>query len=231
VAITEQEAWTNRGDGLTIPRFVREIVEGVAFAARRDKKVDSRSGVSQRLSITALEDAVSSAERRALLRGEPVVVPRVADVDAALPAITGKLELEYEGELAGAERVARGLIRKAVGEAFSVYLGARDLGTVVAHFEGGASLRLSGDTASDEALRQLARVPGLLEAARDLAGGSDDSAALVVSAAEFVLEGLCAQKKIGRSPDRGFVALERPTEAGIDLAQLERLRAAKRRVN
>ncbi len=82
----------------------------MAFLAREDKRIDRRSGVSQRLPITALETAVSNAERRALLADEPAIVPRVADVYAALPAITGKMELEYEGELQGAHPIARDLI-------------------------------------------------------------------------------------------------------------------------
>src|SRR3990172_4898175 len=99
VAITLQEAWTARAPGLLIPRWVREVVEAVAFAARRDKKIDRRSGVSQRLPISALENAVSNAERRALVLGETPVVPRVSDIYASLPSLTGKFELEYEGEL------------------------------------------------------------------------------------------------------------------------------------
>ena len=71
VAITEQEAWTARGPSLRVPRYLREVVEGIAFAARRDKRIDKRSGVSQRLPISALENTVSNAERRALAHGEP----------------------------------------------------------------------------------------------------------------------------------------------------------------
>ncbi|HWX24114.1 MAG TPA: magnesium chelatase, partial [Vicinamibacteria bacterium] len=93
-AITQQEAWTARSADVRVPRFIREVVEGIAFAARRDKKVDKRSGVSQRLPISALENAVSNAERRAFLLGETPVVPRVSDIYAALPALTGKFELE-----------------------------------------------------------------------------------------------------------------------------------------
>ena len=136
VAITQQEAWTDRGIELRVPRFIREVAEGVAFAARRDKKIDKRSGVSQRLPISALENAVSNAERRALTRKETVVVPRVSDLYAALPSLTGKFELEYEGELMGADNVARELIRASVGEAFSVYLGSADLKPVVALLRG-----------------------------------------------------------------------------------------------
>src|SRR6185295_17643445 len=92
--ITRQEAWTARdGVCVEIPDFVAETVERVAFLAREDKRVDQRSGVSQRLPITATESIVSNAERRALQLGEDRVVPRVGDLYAALPAITGKMEL------------------------------------------------------------------------------------------------------------------------------------------
>jgi magnesium chelatase subunit I len=122
--ITAQEAWTSRNGGndqvpLTMPDFVREVVEEVAFQARQDQKIDKRSGVSQRLPISLLENVVSNAERRALSTGESAVVPRVTDIYAAVPAITGKFELEYEGELKGADNVARDLIRSAVAGIFN----------------------------------------------------------------------------------------------------------------
>ena len=101
MAITAQEAWVERdGCPLTVPAFVREVVEEVAFQARQDQKIDKRSGVSQRLPISLLENVVSSAERRCLLAAEPVIVPRITDIYAALPAITGKFELEYRGRTA-----------------------------------------------------------------------------------------------------------------------------------
>src|SRR5207245_5726654 len=153
--------WTERGKEIRIPRFIREVAEGVAFAARRDKKIDKRSGVSQRLPICARENARSNAERRAVLRGESTVVPRVADIYAALPSLTGKFELEYEGELMGAENVGRELIREAVGEAFGVYLGSADLRPVVSFFEAGGSLRLRDDSSAADTVGQLQRVPGL----------------------------------------------------------------------
>ncbi|MBT8338298.1 MAG: sigma 54-interacting transcriptional regulator, partial [Gemmatimonadetes bacterium] len=110
IDVTRQEAWTGReGLEVEIPETVTEVVERVAFLARQDKRIDQRSGVSQRLPITTLEMVVSNAERRALLLDEPVAVPRVVDVYAALPAITGKMELEYEGELHGHEKIGREL--------------------------------------------------------------------------------------------------------------------------
>ena len=106
MAITRQEAWTRRdgAEGVEVPPFIAEIVERVAFLAREDKRIDRRSGVSQRMPISAMETVVSNAERRAILGREARVVPRVADVYAAITAITGKMELEYEGELQGSRR-------------------------------------------------------------------------------------------------------------------------------
>jgi magnesium chelatase subunit I len=231
VAITQQEAWTDRNGTVQVPRFVREVVEGIAFAARRDRKIDRRSGVSQRLPISALENAISNAERRAVLRRESPVVPRISDVYAALPSLTGKFELEYEGELMGAENVGRELIREAVGEVFSVYLGSTDFRPVIAYFEGGGSLRLRDDAAAVETVTTLRQVPGLLEQLTPLGISNGAPAPLVAAAAEFVLEGLYAQKKIGRSDDRGFVAPERRTETDLDLERLERLRKMKKQVN
>jgi magnesium chelatase subunit I len=232
VAITQQEAWTQRPSAVEIhlPRFVREVVEGVAFAARRDRKIDKRSGVSQRLPISALENALSNAERRALARGETPAVPRISDVYAALPSLTGKFELEYEGELMGAENVARELIREAVGEVFSVYLGSADLREVVSYFELG-TLKLTEDAPSADMLAQLQKVPRLLEHLGLLGVDRHAPPALLVSAGEFILEGLYAQKKIGRSDDRGFGAPERRNETELDLERLERLRRMKKQVN
>ena len=231
VAITQQEAWTARGDTVRVPRFLREVVEGVAFAARREKKIDKRSGVSQRLPISALEIAVSNAERRALSLGETPIVPRVADIYAAMPALTGKFELEYEGEMVGAERVATDLIREAVGEVFSVYLGSADLKGVSSYFENGGTLKLEEGAAAGDVLRQLRRVPGLLSHTPALGVSDGEPEPLLAAAGEFILEGLWSQKRIGRSDDKGFVAIERKTEVDMDLERLERLRRMKKQVN
>src|SRR5690625_1843992 len=92
------------------------MIEQVAFSAREDNRIDQRSGVSQRLPISVLETSVSNAESRALIHGEDSIILRPSDIYAALPAITGKLELEYEGELVGADRIARELIVDAARE-------------------------------------------------------------------------------------------------------------------
>jgi magnesium chelatase subunit I len=231
VTITAQEAWTSRDSTLVVPRYVREVVEGIAFAARRDKKIDRRSGVSQRLPISALENAVSNAERRALVAGESPIVPRISDIYASLPSLTGKFELEYEGELLGAEAVARELIREAVGEVFSNYLGSANFRQVVRFFEEGGTLRIKEGSSSQEVLTQLQKVPDVLEHIEALGVKGKEPAPVLAAAGEFVLEGLWAQKKIGRSDDRGFVSPERRGDADVDLERLERLRKLKKQVN
>jgi magnesium chelatase subunit I len=208
VSITAQEAWTDREGGakLEIPQYVREVVEEVAFQARADRKIDKRSGVSQRLPISSLEVAVSNAERRALSNGENLVVPRVTDVYAALPSITGKFELEYEGELRGAEQIARDLIRAAVGNVFVGMFDGADTKTVVEWFDLGGSLPLSDTTSADEVISLTRGVHGLRELAEHAGVRPGAPAPVVASAIDFVLEGLYAQKKIGRTDERGYIA-------------------------
>jgi magnesium chelatase subunit I len=217
MAITKQEAWTDRVDAVKveIPSYVREVVEEVAFQARADRKIDKRSGVSQRLPITTLELVVSNAERRALANGEGVVVPRVTDVYAALPSITGKFELEYEGELRGAEQVARDLIRSAVGSVFTGMFEGVDTRTVVEWFDLGGSLPLEDGTSAEDVITLTKSLQGIRELAERAGLSKGAPAPAVASAIDFVLEGLYAQKKISRTDERGYSAVEqtqrRPT--------------------
>ena len=173
--ITAQEAWLDRGkDGtaIDVPVYVREVVEEIAFQARADRKIDRRSGVSQRLAITCLENVLSNAERRALTNGETPVVARVTDVYAALPSITGKFEMEYEGELKGADNVARELIRSSVANVFAERFDQVDLRRVIEWFDLGGTLQ-SADTASaKELLAQARGVQGLIELAEHLQLGA-----------------------------------------------------------
>jgi len=120
MAITEQEAWTKRAGAVEVrmPAFMRELVEAVAFAARKSEFVDQSSGVSARLSIAAMENVVSNAERRAIALGEPYGYPRICDVYAAMPAVTGKIELVYEGEQQGVTGVAKRVIGQAIQDLF-----------------------------------------------------------------------------------------------------------------
>ncbi|MEO8635288.1 MAG: magnesium chelatase [Gemmatimonadales bacterium] len=205
MAITAQEAWTSRGGRpVRIPDFLQELVERIAFEAREDKRIDRRSGVSQRLPISVMEHAVSSAERRALLTRELSVVPRVSDVYAALPSITGKIELEYEGEIQGPETIARELVRRAAGRTLDERMGEIGLDTIVAWFDGGGALKVRGDEKTELCLQGFGVVPGLINAA--IAGGlaTRDDGPTLVSACELILEGLAAQKRISRSEELGY---------------------------
>ncbi|HJS75219.1 MAG TPA: magnesium chelatase, partial [Vicinamibacteria bacterium] len=223
VAITRSEAWTDRGDGFetVIPYYLREVVDEVAIQARKDRRVDKRSGVSQRLAISLLENVVSSAERRALLLGEKRAQPRVTDLYASLPAITGKLELEYEGELKGAETVGREIIRKAVGQIFQKYATASDFAPVLKWFEEGAWLRLPASASSKDALDSLTRIPGLLPRASLLNVDETRTAAERVAACEFLLEGLAATKRISRNEERGYGRSDERTRPEIGYEEVD----------
>ena len=210
IAITAQEAWSNRsGIPSEIPQYVREIVEQVAFSARADKKVDKRSGVSQRLPISTMELMISSAERRALVHNEPLAVPRVSDLYAALPGITGKLELEYEGEMRGADTVVRELIHAAVGKIYDRYFSGTDTQAIEQWFNLGGSIKLDDDQPTPAALEDLKQIHGVLDKLSPLGIQSSDSSQAVVAAAEFLLEGLVAHRKLSRSEERIFKAQDK----------------------
>src|SRR5437764_789541 len=201
LAITRQEAWLSRPSPIEsrVPNYIGEIVEQLAFLAREDKKVDKRSGVSQRLPISVMENILSNAERRALAAKEAVAVPRVLDIYSALPSITGKIELEYEGELKGGDAVARELIRMAVGKVYNKYYEGVNVSHIVQWFDLGGALKLDETLDSASMLKQLSAIQGLLEKVRARGSGANDPDPVKVSAAEFILEGLYAHRRISRS--------------------------------
>jgi magnesium chelatase subunit I len=211
IAITAQEAWTERnGHQLQVPEFVKEVIEQIAFVAREDKRIDKRSGVSQRLPISVTENVISNAERRAIRSGEKLVVPRIGDIYAALPAMTGKLELEYEGELKGADNVVREIIRSAVARAYDKHFhGTGNMNQVVQWFDLGGEIQLRDSAGAQEMLHKLRSIQGLLEKLSVLGLSGKEPSEVLVSAAEFILEGLYAHKKIGRSEERTFTAGEK----------------------
>ena len=207
ISITAQEAWARR-DGLElhVPKYVREVVERIAFLAREDKKIDKRSGVSQRLPISVIENVISNAERRALRSNEKMIVPRIGDIYAALPSITGKLELEYEGEMRGADTVARELIRTAVAKTYDTYFKDLNMQQVVQWFDLGGEIKLADTAGSHEIFDGLKSIQGLTEKLAPLGIKPKEKTEVLVSAAEFVLEGLHAHRRIGRSEERVFSA-------------------------
>jgi len=233
MTITAQEAWTARsGDPqagavppASIPAYVREVVEELAFQARADQKIDRRSGVSQRLPISCLENVISNAERRAIVNTETVVVPRVTDIYAALPSITGKFELEYEGELRGADAVARDLIRSALAAVFGGRFEGVDMQRVVEWFELGGTLQLNDLSSAKEVVEHASQVQGLLELAAHAGANADAPEPELASAIDFVLAGLYATRKISRSEEWLYRAGEptrrpgRPSEPTTDVAE------------
>jgi magnesium chelatase subunit I len=223
IAITSQEAWTAREFGEpAIPQYLREVIEQVAFTARDDKKVDKRSGVSQRLPISTMELAVSNAERRALVHGENHVAPRIGDLYAALPGITGKLELEYEGEMKGADTVVRDIVRSAIGKIFDRHFGNVNTQQIEQWFNLGGTVKISDDQSAKATLQELRQIQGLEEKLGALGVKAGDAPEIVTAAAEFLLEGMCSHKRISRSEERGFAAQRKTQEKSPERVEAER---------
>ena len=177
IAITAQEAWTRRnGHTMHLPNYVQESDRAGRLCAREDKKIDKRSGVSQRLPISAMENVISNAERRAIRNDEKLVVPRISDVYAALPAITGKLELEYEGEMKGADYVgARTDPHRRSPRPTTSISPARTSSRSCNGSIWVARFRSSDSVSGGEALENLKGIQGLIDklgAARRVAEGS-----------------------------------------------------------
>jgi magnesium chelatase subunit I len=220
VAITQQEAWLDRnGRPVSVPDFIHELIERIAFEARSDKRVDRRSGVSQRLPISVTEHVISNAEQRVILTKEKNVVPRVSDVYASLPAITGKIELEYEGELQGAESIAKDLVVKAAGATFEARAGGANCDAVVEWFDNGGALKVSPNERSDICLKGFSTITGLLDLVQNIGLAGKKDPAAIVSACELILEGLVAQKRISRNEELGYSRSrpERPPPGGKGL--------------
>jgi Mg-chelatase subunit ChlI len=210
ITITTQEAWSSRpASNIEIPHYIRQIVEQIAFSARDDKKVDKRSGVSQRLPITTMELVISNAERRALLHDEQFAVPRVGDIYAALPGITGKVELEYEGEMRGADAVIREIIRASVASVFDQYFAATNTQQIEQWFNLGGTVQLNDAQPAAGSLTELQQIQGLFEKLSPLQINGKSKPEVAVSAAEFLLEGMYAHKRISRAEERVFSAAEK----------------------
>lgn len=229
IEITSQEAWVARPSPVEVrvPAYMAQVVEQLTFLAREDKRIDKRSGVSQRLPISVLENVVSNAERRALASREAVAAPRIVDLYSALPAITGKLELEYEGELKGGDTVARDLIRTAVGKVYDRFFEGVNVAQIIQWFDLGGSLKLDESTGASAMVRQLGPIQGLMEKTRALGVGVNEPDAVRAAAGEFILEGLYAHRRIARNEERGFSAEDRKREPKEDPAAQSRHNARR----
>jgi magnesium chelatase subunit I len=218
IQITEQEAWISRdGRRITLPRYFKEIIEHTAFEARKSEFVDQKSGVSARLTIAAMENLVSNAERRAIITKDENIVPRICDLPHILPGMTGKIELVFEGEQEGPAKVGKALIGKAVREVFKKYYPdplqrkpARshpgeqrhqedsEYGRVTSWFEQGNRIEIADDMTIDAYYAELDKVKGLREITKKHMKLTDDDKYSLAPAMEFTLDGLHQFSKIAK---------------------------------
>ena len=223
MAITAQESWVERDSGIevVVPQFVRELVEEVAIQARKSEYVDQNSGVSARLPIALIENLVSNAERRGLRTGEARVTARVCDLQHAVSAVSGKVELVLEGEQEGALNVAKALVGRGVKSLFSqrfpdAYKPRRGRGAAAAAaaaaaegesasseyrpvlewFSSGNHVTVSDDMPTAEFAKRLSGVKGLAQlATKYLEPHNAEESAVAM---EFVLEGLHQNSMLSR---------------------------------
>jgi magnesium chelatase subunit I len=205
--ITAQEARIHpvQQQQVHIPEILKDLIEQIAFVARSSDWVDKKSGVSARLTISALENLYSSAERRMLRNGETSTIARITDFWGVIPAMTGKMEMVYEGEQEGPQAVALHLISEAVKKVFLQYFpdpsklrkkaqGRDPFGVVRAWFSGGNVVDLLTDTNDKKFRAELDKVAGLSQMADATEPATDERYLLM----ELVLYGLAAFDQISR---------------------------------
>ncbi len=215
MAITTQEAHLDRSIDVQVPQFFREVIEEIAIQARKSEHVDQSSGVSARLPISALEILASNVERRVILNADTSPVPRLCDLFAVLPAVTGKLELVYEGEQEGPSIVAGRLIGKAIKSVFQrhfppVHDSRKEqreseplYATIAGWFNGGGSIEITDHRSGAEEEAALTQIDGLKELVeKHLVLGSPDE---MPAAMELVLEGLHQHSILSREGMYGAI--------------------------
>ncbi len=198
--ITSQEAWQDRGGDVEVlvPDYLRRAAEEVAFQARESEFVDQNSGVSARMTISLYESLISNAERRALGTDAKRVVARAGDLFGSIAAVTGKVELVYEGEREGQRNVALALIGKAIQAVFDEAVpnaktarqeeGASELHPILTWFTGGVSVDVTDELSGAELVERLGAIDGLERlATRAFGDGEPEEQA---AAMEFFLEGM-----------------------------------------
>ncbi|HET7152185.1 MAG TPA: sigma 54-interacting transcriptional regulator, partial [Candidatus Kapabacteria bacterium] len=230
MTITAQEAWVHRdGREVVLPEYFKKIVEEITFQARASEFVDQKSGVSARLPISVTENLISNAERRAILLNDNSIVPRITDLTAILPGITGKIELVFEGEQEGTIKVAKALVGKAVREVFKEYFPdplqkprrnqrqgtatqqqsapENEYAKIISWFESGNTITLEDTMPLDAYLKELDRVKGL----RELTGKymkTGNNKYEMASAMEFVLDALHQNSRIAKNELNGNGKIE-----------------------
>ncbi len=219
IAISDQNAWLARDAGqVAIPAYIKEIVEEASRLARSSSHVNQASGVSVRMSIANLENVVSNAERRSLVNGETVVVPRVSDLMHVLPSSRGKLELTMAEDDSHEDKLIGRIVGEAIKNIFDHHLDVKEFRQAVGYFESGEGLEVGDTLPAKDLLARIEKVPGLRKKAEDVAtkfaadlGPLDDAArtALVASVAEFILEGLHVHNRLNKNVKTGGASYRR----------------------
>src|SRR6266566_4153262 len=198
IRIVEQErtSFQDRDLSVVMPDFMKEIVAEVTQLARRSPKINQRSGVSVRISITNYENLASNAMRRALRNGETEAVPRITDLPAIIPSSAGKLEMETweEGD---DQTVLEKIIKTAVLNVFRRHFEASQFNELVQRFDAGLTFEVSEGQAAERYATMLRELPGMEKALKSL--GLDKRPAMAASGVEFVLEGLHLSKRINKT--------------------------------
>ncbi|MEQ8469635.1 MAG: magnesium chelatase [Marinoscillum sp.] len=207
--ITEQEAnlETIQKESVVVFDLMKDLIEQVAFEARDSEYVDAKSGVSARLTISAFETLISAAERRLLINGEQKTNVRIADFIGVLPAITGKVELVYEGEQEGAGIVAQNLLGKAIRKQFIDYFpdpekirknkeAKNPYKQITDWFEKGNMVDILHDFTSADYEKELMQIPGLEDLVKDQHGKQSVEFKLFLM--EFALHGLAEYSMLSK---------------------------------
>lgn len=217
IRITESQSWIKRHHDkeVIIPYYMKEIIESAAHEARRSEFVEQKSGVSARMTISAMENLVSNAERRSIINDEKIIFPRITDLGAVLPGMTGKIELVFEGEQEGPVKVSKALLGRSVREVFRKYFPdplqkkrrqqepreqasvSDPYNEIVKWFESGNYIELNDDMKFEEYFDTLKRVEGLEKTVKKYIKTVENEYELA-SLMEFMLDGLHNNSKIAK---------------------------------
>jgi magnesium chelatase subunit I len=209
IEIMEQEAGTDLGGDfpVSVPYFMREIIEEMSSVARKSKYIDQQSGVSARFSIANYRTMVASARHRGAILGEKPAVPRISDLGHLYSSSLGKLELDMMSSHQMSERqVLDAIMAEAIRNVFEEYVENHGLSEVSEIFSRGVKVEVGDMLPSAAYGDRLKRVPPAWDKAFEVNASSD--AAVRASCVEFVLAGLYATDRISRSQDHGHIVYE-----------------------
>ena len=201
IDIVEQEYadFPDTSREVTVPDYMKEVIAEISALARKSPEINQRSGVSLRVSISSYETLLGSAFKRSLRHKEPAA-PRVSDLPAIVPSITGKIELETVEE--GREgKVVDGLMKKAVANTFTRYFSPKEFDEVIVRFDEGLVVEIGSDMPSSGYPKQMAQMANLPDIIRRIE--PSDKPAAIASAVEFVLEGLHLHRRLNRDQVAG----------------------------